>query len=141
MVARPLACVRRCCGILRHASTAASSRKNDSDRILPFSVRLSNRSTEIKPSMVSRIGFNSAARSRYSCLCSGLGQTSKITAIILRSLSFRDASFRSALRYHLTQECPLFRQNKFVLLGEIKIGDALGIGPQPRPVGFIGGEI
>src|SRR3569833_3395425 len=58
---------------MRHFSTAASSRKNDRDRILPFSERLSNRSNETKPSIFSRIGLSSAARSRYCCLCSGLG--------------------------------------------------------------------
>src|SRR5258705_12461553 len=56
-------------------------------RILPFSVRLSKRSIAINPSMVSRMGLSSAARSRYSCRCSGFGQTSKITAIICVSLA------------------------------------------------------
>ena len=62
--ALPFACVRRCSIVLRQAWTAASSRQNDTDRILPFSVRLSKRSTEMKPSMVCRIGFRSAARSK-----------------------------------------------------------------------------
>src|SRR3954468_2483448 len=45
MPPRPFACAERCSATLRHASTAASSRKNDKDNIFPFSVRLSNRST------------------------------------------------------------------------------------------------
>ena len=43
--------------VLRQALTAASSRQNDSDRILPGSVRLWKRSTEMKPSMPSSSGL------------------------------------------------------------------------------------
>src|SRR3984893_4110686 len=121
--------------MLRQASTAASSRKNDSDSSFPLLVRLSNRSTEIKPSMVSSTGRSSAARSKYSCLCSGFGQTSKITAIMsISSLSIR-------LRRHLSQKRPLLDKDEFVLLGEIEIGHALFVGAKPRPVAFIGREI
>ena len=58
------------------------SRKKESERILPGSVRLSKRSTEMKPSIFSSRGRKSAARPRYSSLRPGLGRTSKITAII-----------------------------------------------------------
>src|SRR5882724_2684261 len=121
--------------MFRHAATASSSRKNDSDKILPFSVRLSNRSIEIKPSMVSRIGLSSAARSRYSPLCSGLGQTSKITAIIcISSLPFDDLS------RHLSQKRSLLRKDEFVFLGESKIRHALAVGAKPCPIAFVGCE-
>jgi len=69
--------------VARHACTAISSRKNDKNKILPGSVRLSKRSTEIKPSIFSRMGRSYAAISRYSFLRSGFGQTSKMTAIML----------------------------------------------------------
>src|SRR5665213_3330798 len=41
---------------------------------------------------------------------------------------------------NLSQERPLFRQDEFVLLGKIEIGDAFAIGAQLRAIGFIGGE-
>src|ERR1700730_16392490 len=109
--------------MLRHAARASSSRKNDSDRILPLSVRLSNRSIEMKPSMVSRIGPSSAARSRYSCLRSGFGRTSKITAIIF-NLPWGACD---GLQCQLSQEGSFLRQDQFVFLGEIKIGHSIGV--------------
>src|SRR3974390_3496962 len=78
---RPFSCAARCSTRLRQAFTASSSRKNDSERIFPGSYRLSNRSTEMNPSIVSSSGRRLAAMSRYSCLPSGFGQTSKMTAI------------------------------------------------------------
>ena len=61
MPPRPAACAARCAGWERHAATAASSRQNDSDSSLPGVARLSNRSTEMKPSIVASSSASRAA--------------------------------------------------------------------------------
>src|SRR5258708_198960 len=95
---------------------------------------LSNRSTEMKPSIFSSTGFSSAARSRYCCLCSDLGQTSKITAIISTSLCVCE------LFFHLAQERPLLHQDELVLLGIAEVRHAVLVGAKPRAIALIFGE-
>jgi hypothetical protein len=51
-------------GCWRQRITASSSRQNDSERILPSSVRLAKRSMEMKPSIFSSSGRSAAAMSR-----------------------------------------------------------------------------
>src|SRR4249920_2158928 len=70
---------------------AASSRNNDSDRILPSVLKLAKRSIEMKPSSFSSSGRRLAAISRYSCLRPSAGSTSKMTAIMSSTLETRDA--------------------------------------------------
>src|SRR5262252_2396550 len=160
--------MRRCGSRFLHALTAASSRKNESESSLPGSYRLSKRSTEMKPSMVSSSGRSSAARSRYRCFCPGFGQISKMTAIILNtSLSVPSRSAvrcgeaadwrcaenlkpprRRRLPYfnrtggsgHGPQEGALLAQDEALLLCKAEIGGAFTIGLEPRAVGLVGGE-
>src|SRR5580704_14151682 len=75
----------RCASTCRQPAIASSSRQNDSDRTLPGSLRLWNRSIEMNPSIFSSLGFSAAAISRYSCRPSSVGHTSKITACISHS--------------------------------------------------------
>src|SRR5215470_15752577 len=121
----------------------------------------------MKPSMVSSSGRSSAARSRYRCFCPGFGQTSKMTAIILKHLVERAVAFgrslpkrrtgaaptlsrrggvgtphfnRSGGSGHGPQERALLAQDKALLLGKAEIGGAFTIGLEPRAVDFVGGE-
>ena len=54
--------------------------------------------------------------------------------IVAQSLSVR------CLRHDLAQETPLLGEDELVLFGEIEVCHAFAVGPQPRPVAFIGRE-
>src|SRR5262245_15548426 len=94
----PFSCAMRCPSNCRQRFTASSSRQTDSDSILPLSVKLSNRSIEINPSIFSSAGRKPAARSRYSCFRPGAGTTSKMTAITRPSYSPKSKRARSRAR-------------------------------------------
>src|SRR5262249_20835244 len=70
--------MRRWTSLLRHASTAASSRQNESATSFAGSLTLRKRSMEINPSRVSRCERRASPMSMY--FCAFVGQDSKIMA-------------------------------------------------------------